>query len=85
MPRHHCVSQATDAKANTVSPQHIFMRRNTTTEQSIPQRLTQMAEGLTRPNSDLSARNALAVSEAIKDKRYGCTRSDFTGGSFSID
>ncbi|KAK4043868.1 WD40-repeat-containing domain protein [Parachaetomium inaequale] len=45
--------------------QHIFMRK--TTEPSIPQRLTQMAEGLTRASSDVS-RNAAPAGEVAKDK-----------------
>jgi hypothetical protein len=42
------------------------MRKNT--EPSIPQRLTQMAEGLTRASSDVS-RNAAPAGEVAKDKR----------------
>ncbi|KAH6627513.1 WD40-repeat-containing domain protein [Chaetomium tenue] len=45
--------------------QHIFMRKNT--EPSIPQRLTQMAEGLTRASSEFS-RNAIPTGELPKDK-----------------
>ncbi|EAQ88837.1 hypothetical protein CHGG_05456 [Chaetomium globosum CBS 148.51] len=45
--------------------QHIFMRKNT--EPSIPQRLTQMAEGLTRASSEFS-RNAIPAGELPKDK-----------------
>ncbi|KAK3301699.1 uncharacterized protein B0T15DRAFT_577969 [Chaetomium strumarium] len=48
--------------------QHILSRKNT--EPSIPQRLTQMAEGLARASSELS-RNVVPVSETAKDKRKG--------------
>ncbi|GAB1320936.1 WD40-repeat-containing domain protein [Madurella fahalii] len=49
----------------TIDPlsQHIFMRKNPSADQSIPQRLTQMAEGLARPPSDLTARNAAAAGD----------------------
>jgi hypothetical protein len=42
------------------------MRKNT--ESTIPQRLTQMAEGLTRASSEFS-RNAIPAGEVPKDKR----------------
>jgi hypothetical protein len=42
------------------------MRKNT--EPSIPQRLTQMAEGLARASSELS-RNVTPVNDLARDKR----------------
>ncbi|KAK4239573.1 WD40-repeat-containing domain protein [Achaetomium macrosporum] len=60
----------TPGSSSAIDPlsQHIFSRKNT--EPSIPQRLTQMAEGLARASSELS-RNVVPVSEATKDKRKG--------------
>ncbi|KXX73998.1 hypothetical protein MMYC01_209017 [Madurella mycetomatis] len=51
--------------SSTIDPlsQHIFMRKITSTDQSIPHRLTQMAEGLSRPSQDLAARNVAAVGD----------------------
>jgi hypothetical protein len=43
------------------------MRKNT--EPSIPQRLTQMAEGLARASSELSRNVVTITSEAPKEKR----------------
>lgn len=54
------------SKANKVVVQQIFMRKSI--EPTIPQRLTQMAEGLARASSDL-ARNAVPVGDPVKDKR----------------
>ncbi|KAK4119664.1 WD40 repeat-like protein [Parathielavia appendiculata] len=65
----------TPGASSAIDPlsQQIFMRKNT--EPSIPQRLTQMAEGLARASSDLS-RNVVTTSEAAKEK------SNKKGGSF---
>ncbi|KAK4151539.1 WD40-repeat-containing domain protein [Chaetomidium leptoderma] len=64
----------TPGSSSAIDPlsQHILMRKNT--EPSIPQRLTQMAEGLARASSDLS-RNVTPAGEVPKDKSK-------KGGSF---
>ncbi|KAL2015664.1 hypothetical protein VTK56DRAFT_5042 [Thermocarpiscus australiensis] len=60
------------APSSTIDPlsQHILMRKST--ELSIPQRLTQIAEGLAKPSLDIS-KIAAPGAEVVKDRRKSST------------
>ncbi|KAH6612302.1 hypothetical protein B0J18DRAFT_80649 [Chaetomium sp. MPI-SDFR-AT-0129] len=76
--RHTASTPAHTPGANSaIDPlsQQIFMRKNT--EPSIPQRLTQMAEGLTRASTELSRSNATPASGDV-----GKDKGNKKGGSF---